>query len=102
MKSWVEINNRIFEIERMEEKSEEVKKEWNTLLDIKVAGIVKRKKYEVPEGKSGRKKGEKEKGQGKDVDHVSGDMGGKTSLLRVELDQVGMGNKQPILSPHPA
>ena len=101
MKTWFEINNRLLEIERMEVKTEEVKREWDELLDRKVGGTLKRERYyEVPEGKKEGKGRTKKKGQGKDVGIISGDMEGKTSLLGAVLDQIGTGATELVLSPH--
>jgi hypothetical protein len=41
--NWVQINERLLELERKEMTEDEVK-EWNRLLDSKIAGILKRKK----------------------------------------------------------
>lgn len=43
--TWVDINNRILELERKELTSEEIK-EWNKLVSSDVAGVLKRKKNE--------------------------------------------------------
>lgn len=72
MKTWVQINERLLEMESNIIDSQEFKDEWNKLLDIKIAGILKRNKYE------GVKTAKKEKGGGrkkKNVGCIQQDMG---------------------------
>ena len=62
MKTWVEINKRLFELEKIPEESRDIiwKSEWNSLLLLNIAGTLNRKLYEV-EGTKTERKGRKEK-----------------------------------------
>lgn len=64
MKNWVTINNRLFELEAIpeEQRDSEWSKEWNSLLDSKIAGILNRNKYEEPKGKKIRETKKEKRG----------------------------------------
>jgi len=76
MKTWVEINKRLFELEKIPEESRDSvwKDEWNSLLLLNIPGTLRRNLYEVEgakkEGKTGKER--KRKGrQRKNVANVS-------------------------------
>lgn len=56
--TWVQINERIFELEKKIELTDAEVKEWNILVTSKVAGIVKRNEKNIRETKA-EKRGEK-------------------------------------------
>jgi hypothetical protein len=57
--NWVQINERLLELERKEMTEDDVG-EWNRLLSLKVAGILKREKKDE---KNNRETKEKERGK---------------------------------------
>lgn len=81
MKNWVQVNNRLLELERNPDCDNlDWIREWNSLLSIKMAGILKRNKYEEPKAK---KEGEgRKKKTAKTVDEgtIPKDLERKTSL----------------------
>lgn len=78
----VKANDRIWEIENSKVITDEMKKEYNKLLDLSktIPGIMKRKKYEIPKAKKGRKKGVEERRDGEDVGGVQEDLVEQTPL----------------------
>lgn len=50
--TWVDINNRVLELERKKELTSEEIVEWNMLVSSKEAGVLKRRKYEENNGEA--------------------------------------------------
>lgn len=67
--TWKQINEKIWEMEGQKERDDEWKKEWNTLIDEsrKIAGCLKREKYEEPEGEKRREEKTKRRRKKGDV-----------------------------------
>jgi len=77
--NWVQINERIFELEKKTELTNEEIKEWNKLVTSKVAGIVKRNEKSIRETKA-EKRGEK-KDEGSNALDVHGRVAQEKALL---------------------
>mgnify|MGYP001236419993 FL=1 len=58
--NWVQINERLFELEKREKSSKEME-EWNKLLSLNVAGIIKRKKISEEDIRKAKKEERGEK-----------------------------------------
>ena len=58
--NWVQINERLFELEKREKSSKEME-EWNRLLSLNVAGIIKRKKISEEDIRKAKKEERGEK-----------------------------------------
>ena len=58
--NWVQINERLFELEKIEKSSKEME-EWNKLLSLNVAGIIKRKKISEEDIRKAKKEERGEK-----------------------------------------
>lgn len=79
MKTWVEINERLFQLEKTpEENRDDIwKNEWNSLLLLNVPGTLKRGLYEVTRPKEqgkAEKKGKRKGRQRKNVRSLQRDM----------------------------
>lgn len=78
----VKANDRIWDIENSEVITDEMKKEYNSLLDLSktIPGIMKRNKYEIPKAKKGRKKSAKKRGDGGNVESIQPDLVDSSTL----------------------